>query len=115
MWLAFTTGTAAVKFSPTFAYVTNSGSNSITEMQISNGISVIGTVTDDNAPQTSVATEAGTFFYTGNSDGTLSEYSIGKTGTLKKVKGSPISGLSNPIGLAISTFYDILYAEDPTA
>lgn len=114
-WMSFSSG-KAVAYTPDFAYVTNSGSNSITELNIAaGGLTVLGTVTDTNGPQASVATQAGTFLYTGNSNGSISEYSIGKTGTLKKLKGSPMTGLMNPVGMAIGPFYNILYAEDPTA
>jgi 6-phosphogluconolactonase len=72
-------------------------------------------LTDSNGPQASVATANGKFFYTGNSNGSISEYSVGKTGALKRVTGSPITGLTNPLGMAIGPFYNVLYAEDPTA
>lgn len=114
---AYTTG-SAVKYTPTFGYVTNSGGNSITELSIANGgLSFIAgsPVADTNGPQASTATASGKFFYTGNSNGSISEYSVGKTGALKKIAGSPITGLTNPVGMAISPFYNILYAEDPAA
>jgi 6-phosphogluconolactonase (cycloisomerase 2 family) len=114
--VAFASGSAAVKYTPTFAYVTNSGTKSISELSIaSGGLSSVGTVLDSNGPQSAVAMPAGTFLYTGNSDGSISEYSLPKTGKLKKLSGSPITGLMDPMGLAISPFYDVLYAEDPAA
>ncbi|HEY4843290.1 MAG TPA: beta-propeller fold lactonase family protein [Terriglobales bacterium] len=122
---AYTTSTAAVKYSPTFAYATNSGSNSITELSIANGgLSYItgSPLTDTNGPQASTATPDGKFFYIGNSNGSISEYKIGKTGALSKIKGSPITGLSNPVALAIRSVdtnscgpYNWLYAADPAA
>lgn len=114
-WFSYTSG-AALKFSPTFAYVTNLTSGSITELNIAGGgLSVIGTVTDTNGPQVSTSTPNHKFLYTGNINGSISEYSIPATGLLKKVAGSPITGLTDPIGLAIGPFYNALYAEDPTA
>jgi 6-phosphogluconolactonase len=114
-WVSFTTG-AAVKYTPTFAYATNAGSTSISELSIaSGGVTVTGTLTDTNGPQASVVTANGEFVYTGNSNGSISEYKVGKTGTLAKIKGSPIKGLMNPVGMAISSFYNVLYAEDPSA
>jgi 6-phosphogluconolactonase len=97
--------------------VTNSGSKSIAKLNIeAGGLTVLGTVADSNGPQVSVASPAGTFLYTGNSNGSISEYLIAKaTGALTKIKGSPITELTNPAGLAISPFYGVLYAEDPTA
>jgi 6-phosphogluconolactonase (cycloisomerase 2 family) len=116
IWLSFTTGTAAVEYSPTFAYATNSGSSSISELSIaSGGLTVTGTLTDTNGPQASVATANGAFLYTGNSNGSISEYSVGKTGSLKKITGSPIKGLTNPVALVFSPYYDWLYALDPAA
>jgi 6-phosphogluconolactonase (cycloisomerase 2 family) len=116
LWLSFTTGTAAVKYTPTFAYASDSGVKSISELSIaSGGLTVSGTLADTNGPQSSVATANGEFVYTGNGNGSISEYKVGKTGGLTKVKGSPIKGLTNPMGMAISSFYNILYAEDPTA
>jgi 6-phosphogluconolactonase (cycloisomerase 2 family) len=119
-WISLAVGTA-VKFTPTFAYVTNSGSNSITELNIANGgLSFItgSPVTDTNGPQAS-ASRTGSFLYTANSDGTISEYSIGKPGSptagqLKKLTGSPITGLSNPVALIYSPYYNWLYALDST-
>jgi 6-phosphogluconolactonase len=115
---AYTTSIAAAKYSPTFAYTTNSGSNSISELSIASGelANITGSpLIDANGPQASVATANGAFLYTGNGNGSISEYSVGKTGALKKLTGSPITGLSNPVGMAIGSFYNILYAEDPTA
>jgi|HubBroStandDraft_1064217.scaffolds.fasta_scaffold09504_2 6-phosphogluconolactonase len=115
VWLSFTTG-AAVEYTPTFAYAANSGSSSISELSIaSGGLTLTGTLTDTNGPQASVATANGEFVYTGNSNGSISEYKVGKTGALSKIKGSPIKGLTNPVGMATSSFYNVLYAEDPTA
>jgi 6-phosphogluconolactonase len=116
LWLAFTTGTAAVKYTPTFAYATDSGSKSISELTISSGgLTVTGTLTDSNGPQASVATANGKFLYTGNTNGSISEYKIGTTGALSKIKGSPIKGLTNPTALVFSPYYDWLYAVDPGA
>lgn len=113
--LAYTTGTAAVKYSPKFAYVTNSGSN-ITEISIVNGgFTILGTLTDPNGPQASVATLNGKFLYTGNGNGSISEYKIGGTGALSKIAGSPIKGLTNPTALVFSPYYNWLYALDPAA
>ena len=116
--LAYTTGTAALKYTPTFAYVTNSGSNSITELTIAGG--GLGTiagspVTDTNGPQASVATANGKFLYTGNNNGSISEYKVGSTGALAKIAGSPIRGLVNPTALVFSPYYNWLYALDPAA
>ncbi|MGD0413756.1 MAG: beta-propeller fold lactonase family protein [Terriglobales bacterium] len=116
--LSFSSSTNAIKYTPTFAYVTNSGGNSITELSIADGglSNLTGSpITDTNGPQASVATQAGNFLYTGNSDGSISEYSIGKTGALKKLTGSPITGLSDPVALVYSPFYNWLYAIDPVA
>ncbi len=122
LWLGFTTGTAAVKYTPTFAYATNSGVSSISELSIaSGGLTVTRTLTDTNGPQASVASSDNKFFYTGNTNGSISEYKIGGTGALSKVKGSPITGLTNPVALAIRTVdanscqYNWLYAVDPPA
>jgi 6-phosphogluconolactonase (cycloisomerase 2 family) len=123
LWLGFTTGTAAVKYTPTFAYATNSGSKSISELSIAGGgMTVNSTLTDTNGPQASAATPDNKFFYTGNSNGSISEYKIGSTGALTKIKGSPVTGLSNPVALAIRTvdtnscsLYNWLYAADPAA
>lgn len=118
LWLSFTTGTAAVKYTPTFAYATNSGSKSITELTIAGGGLgyVTGSpLTDSNGPQASVATPNGKFLYTGDSNGSISEYKIGSTGALAKIKGSPIKGLTNPTALVFSPYYDWLYAMDPAA
>jgi 6-phosphogluconolactonase len=116
--LSFVAETARAVYTPTFAYVTNSGSKSITELKIASGelTPVTGSpLTDTNGPQASVAAPNGKFFYTGNTNGSISEYDIEATGVLKKITGSPIKGLTNPVGLAISSFYDALYVEDPTA
>jgi 6-phosphogluconolactonase (cycloisomerase 2 family) len=116
--VAFATGTATAVYSPSFAYATNSGSKSISELSIASGglTAITGSpLTDTNGPQASVATANGEFVYTGNSNGSISEYKVGKTGALSKIKGSPIKGLTNPVGIAISSFYNVLYAEDPTA
>jgi 6-phosphogluconolactonase (cycloisomerase 2 family) len=118
LWLGFTSGTAAVTYTPTFAYATNSGSKSITELSIASGglVSITGSpLADSNGPQASVATSNRKFFYTGNSNGSISEYKIGGTGPLSKIAGSPIKGLTNPVGMAIGSFYGVLYVEDPTA
>ncbi len=113
-WISFTSG-AALAYTPSFAYITNSGSNSITELNIaSGGLSVLGTVTDANGPQAS-ASPTGAFLYTGNVNGSISEYSIGKgttAGLLKKLTGSPITGLRNPVALVYSPFYNWMYAAD---
>jgi 6-phosphogluconolactonase (cycloisomerase 2 family) len=117
-WLGFTTGTAAVKYTPTFAYATNSGSKSITELSIAGGglVSITGSpLTDTNGPQASVATANGKFLYTGNSNGSISEYKVGSTGALAKIAGSPIKGLTNPTALVFSPYYNWLYAMDPAA
>jgi 6-phosphogluconolactonase len=121
--VTFTTGTAAVKYTPTFAYATNSGSKSIAELSIaSGGLTVTGTLTDANGPQTSAASSDNKFFYTGNANGSISEYKIGSTGALSKIRGSPITGLTNPVALAIRSFdtnscgpYNWLYAVDQAA
>jgi len=114
--LAFTTGTAAVKYTPTFAYATDSGSKSISELTIaSGGLTVAQTLADTNGPQASVATANGKFLYTGNTNGSISEYKIAGTGALIKIKGSPITGLTNPTALVFSPYYDWLYAVDPAA
>jgi len=120
---AYTTSTAAVKHTPTFAYATNSGVSSISELSIaSGGLTVTHTLTDTNGPQASVASSDNKFYYTGNSNGSISEYKIGGTGALTKIKGSPITGLTNPVALAIRTvdtnscsLYNWLYAADPAA
>ncbi len=123
--VSFTTSSAPVKYTPTFAYITNSGNNSITEYNITGGglTQLKGSpITDTNGPQASVATPDDEFFYTGNTNGSISEYSIGKTGALKKLTGSPITGLTNPVALAariVDTVscgpYNWVYAADPTA
>jgi 6-phosphogluconolactonase len=116
LWLGFTSGTAAVTYTPTFAYATNSGSKSITELSIaSGGLTVTGTLADSNGPQASVATSNAKFLYTGNSDGSISEYKVGSTGALAKIAGSPIKGLTNPTALVFSPYYNWLYAMDPAA
>lgn len=118
LWLGFTTGTAAVKYTPTFAYATDSGSKAISELSIaSGGLTVTRTLTDTNGPQASVATanEKFEFVYTGNSNGSISEYKVGSTGALTKIKGSPIKGLTNPTALVFSPYYDWLYVMDPAA
>jgi 6-phosphogluconolactonase (cycloisomerase 2 family) len=114
--VALASGTARAVYSPSFAYATDSGSKSVSELSIAGGgLTVTGTLTDTNGPQASTATPGGEFFYTGNSNGSISEYKVGKTGTLAKIKGSPIKGLTNPVSLVFSPFYDWLYALDPTA
>lgn len=120
---AYTTSTAAVKYTPTFAYATNSGVSSISELSIASGsLTVTRTLTDTNGPQASVASSDNKFFYTGNSNGSISEYKVGGTGSLTKIKGSPITGLTSPVALAIRTvdtnscsLYNWLYAADPAA
>jgi 6-phosphogluconolactonase len=109
-WLAFTTGAAAVKYTPTFAYITNSGGNSITEYNIAGGglTQLTGSpITDTNGPQASVATTDNKFLYTGNTNGSVSEHKIASTGALSKIKGSPITGLTNPVAMA-ARFVDTL-------
>jgi 6-phosphogluconolactonase (cycloisomerase 2 family) len=123
--LAFTTGTAAVKYTPTFAYVTNSSGKSITELNIAaGGLSYLtgSPISDANGPQASIATADNKFLYTGNPNGTISEYKIPSTGILSKIKGSPITGLTNPVALAIRSVdtnscgpYNWLYAVDTAA
>jgi YVTN family beta-propeller protein len=118
LWLSFTTGTAAVTYTPKFAYVTNSGSKSISELSIaSGGLTFItgSPLTDTNGPQASVATTNGKFLYTGNSNGSISEYKVGSTGALAKIAGSPIRGLVDPTALVFSPYYNWLYAMDPAA
>jgi 6-phosphogluconolactonase len=115
-WLAFTTGTAAVKYTPTFAYTTNPGSKAIGEYSITGGnfTPITGSpLTDSNGPQASAA--AGKFLYTGNGNGTISEYKIGTTGALTKVVGSPITGLTSPTALIASPYYNWLYTVDAAA
>jgi len=114
--VAFATGTARAVYTPTFAYATNPGTNSITEISIAGGglTQLTGSpLTDPNGPRASTAN--GEFFYTGNGNGSISEYTIGKTGALKKIKGSPITGLSNPTALVARPYYDWLYVTDPVA
>ena len=118
LWLGFTTGIAAVKYTPTFGYATNSGSNSITELSIaSGGLTFItgSPLADSSGPQASVATSNGKFVYTGNSNGSISEYKVGSTGALARIAGSPIKGLTNPTALVFSPYYNWLYAMDPAA
>jgi len=116
LWLGFTTGTTAIAYTPTFAYATNSGSKSISEVSIaSGGLTVTGTLTDSNGPQASVATSNAKFLYTGNSNGSISEYKVGSTGALAKIAGSPIRGLTNPTAVVFSPYYNWLYAMDPAA
>jgi 6-phosphogluconolactonase (cycloisomerase 2 family) len=72
-------------------------------------------LSDSNGPQASVATSNGKFLYTGNSNGSISEYKVGSTGALAKIAGSPIRGLVNPTALVFSPYYNWLYAMDPAA
>ena len=116
LWLGFTTRHRGREVHPDFAYATNSGSKSITELSIaSGGLTVTGTLADSNGPQASVATSNAKFFYTGNSNGSISEYKVGSTGALAKITGSPIKGLTNPTALVFSPYYNWLYAMDPAA
>jgi 6-phosphogluconolactonase (cycloisomerase 2 family) len=116
--VALASGNARAVYSPTFAYAMNAGIKSISELSITGGglqLLAGSPLADTNGPQASTATPNGEFLYTSNDDGSISEYKIAKTGKLAKIKGSPIKGLTNPVGLVFSPFYDWLYALDPTA
>jgi 6-phosphogluconolactonase len=117
--LAIVSSTVEVTYQPTFAYLTNPASKSISEYAISGSTGALtpllhSPLTDANGPRASAAIPNGKFFYTANANGTISEYSIGGTGALSKIKGSPITGLSNPVGIALDSLNSLLYEVDQT-
>jgi 6-phosphogluconolactonase len=115
---AFVTGTATVAYTPTYAYATNAGVDSITELSIAGGglTQLSGSpLSDSNGPQASAATPNNDFFYTGNTNGSISEYKIGKTGTLSKIKGSPITGFTDPVALVVDSYYNWIWITDSGA
>jgi 6-phosphogluconolactonase len=100
----FSTGAAAVTYVPKFAYVANSGSNSISEYSINtNGtlLELAGSpLPDSNGPVSVAATPSGAFVYAVDANHKVSGYSAGVSGTLTAVPGSPFSGFTAPVALA---------------
>ena len=114
------TGTAPVVYTPSFAYVTNQTSKSISEFTITDATGALTAVAgsplaDSNGPQVVAASANGKFVYTGNSNGTISEYKItATTGALTLITGSPIKGLGDPVSLAIDPTSSFLLVADHT-
>jgi len=97
---AFSTGTAAVKYIPKFAYVANSGSNSVSEYSISSDGTLSelagSPLADASGPTSLSATPAGTFVFAPDANHKVSGYSVGASGGLTAVPGSPFSGFTKP-------------------
>jgi len=112
----FTTGSAAVKYVPEFAYVANSGSNSISEYSINtNGTlqELTGSpLADSNGPISVAATPSGAFVYAVDANHKVSGYSVGGSGTLTAVPGSPFSGFTVPTALATDPSNTYLFIVD---
>jgi 6-phosphogluconolactonase (cycloisomerase 2 family) len=117
---SFVTGTAPVTYTPSFAYVTNQTSKSISEFTITDATGALTAVAgsplaDSNGPQVVTAAPNGKFVYTGNSNGSISEYKItATTGALTKVSGSPIKGLADPVSLVVDPTSSFLLVADQT-
>jgi 6-phosphogluconolactonase len=116
-WAAyFTSGAAAVKYLPTFAYVANSGSNSVSEYSIdSTGAltELIGSpFTDTNGPNSIAVTSAGTFLYAVDANHKVSAYSVGGSGSLTSVPGSPFSGFTKPTAVVPDPSNTYLFVVD---
>ena len=96
----FTTGTTAVSYVNKFAYVANSGANSISEYSINPDGTLFelpgSPLGDSNGPISVAATPAGTFVYALDANHKVSGYSVGGSGTLTAVTGSPFSGFTAP-------------------
>ncbi len=118
--LAFAAGTAPVTNTPTFAYVTNLTSKSISEFTISAATGALTSVSgsplaDSNGPQVVTTTPNGKFVYTGNSNGSISEYKVNATtGALTKVAGSPLKGLGDPVSIVADPTSSFLLVLDQT-
>jgi 6-phosphogluconolactonase (cycloisomerase 2 family) len=93
-------------------YVANAADNKIHEFKLdSNGnFSDLATVAAGNAPQQVVVTTSGTFAYSINHSGSISQYTINST-TGALTRNSTTSGLVNPVsGVATDSF---VYVTDP--
>ena len=116
--LLFPTGSASVKYVPKFAYVANSGSNSVSEYSIGGTgalTEIVGSpLIDSNGPSSVAATLSGNFVYTVNQNNTLSAYSVGSSGALTKIAGSPFSGFTKPVAALVDPSDTFLYVLDRT-
>jgi 6-phosphogluconolactonase (cycloisomerase 2 family) len=118
-YVALATGTAPVTYTPSFAYVTNQTSKSISEFTINDSTGALTAVAgsplaDSNGPQAVAASPNDKFLYTANSNGSISEYKVGSTGALTKVSGSPLTGLGNPVSLVVDPTSGFLLVVDQT-
>jgi len=116
--LAISQGSAAVAYTPKFAYSTNSGSNSISEWSINDTTGALTTVAgsaiaDKNGPQLIAAAPSGAFVYSGNSNSSISEYRVNATtGVLSLVSGSPIKGFGSVSALLVDPTSSFLFVLD---
>ncbi len=102
----------AVNSGHTALYVANAGENKVHEFKLdTNGnFSTLGTVAAGNAPQQIAVTPAGSFAYSINHVGSISQYAINST-TGALTRNSTTSGLVSPVGgVATDSF---LYVTDP--
>lgn len=110
-------GAAPVTYTPTFAYIANSGDNSISGYAIdpANGAltAVPGSPFAAGTTPDSVTTDpAGRFLFAANSgSNSISVYTIGaQTGALTPVAGSPFATGSGPTSLAVDATGSFVYS-----
>jgi 6-phosphogluconolactonase (cycloisomerase 2 family) len=110
------TGAAAVKYVPKFAYVANSGSNSISEYSFNSDGTLLeltgSPLTDSNGPTAVSATPSGSFVYTLDANHKVSGYSVGGSGTLTKIPTSPFSPFTAPAALTTDPSSRYLFVLD---
>jgi len=100
-------GTAAVAYTPKFAYAANSGSNNVSAYTINSSNGKITALSGSpfgagTTPNSVTVDPFGKFAYVANTGSTnISEYTINSNGTLSAVSGSPLSTVAAPLLVAV--------------
>lgn len=100
-------GTAAVTYTPKFAYAANGDSNNVSAYAISSSNGKITALSGSpfgagTAPNSVTVDPSGRFAYVANTGSTnVSEYTINSNGTLSAVSGSPLSTTALPFFVAV--------------
>jgi 6-phosphogluconolactonase len=102
-----------------YAYVTNATDHTISVYHLVSGIPVAASTANLAAgasPQSIVINSAGTYAYVvNNGTSTVSVFSIGASGALTEIAGSPVSTVSSPFALALDASAALLYVTGPVS
>jgi 6-phosphogluconolactonase len=117
--IALSSGPTPIQYFPKFAYVANSGDDTVTGYSIdptSGNLTKLGTTRVGKGPRFLTTDVAGKYLYAANStSNSVSAFKIGAKGTLSQLAGSPYATDNLPVWITVDPLTRVVYVANSSS